>query len=183
MLIFAGSPVFAKNIKVEAMSDFSTETPPNYWSVKVVEGFTTNGYPVYSGSIIRGKIVNVKDPKRLKRNAAFTFVPTDYFDYNTQNWFKIEQDITAKYSPLSDVSAKSVAKTGAVAAGNVLLDGLFGPGIALVEGAVKNEHGSRAKSAVVSVYESTPLSYANKGKELVIPKGQVFVMNFKLPEE
>ncbi|MCM1003438.1 MAG: hypothetical protein NC408_03750 [Candidatus Gastranaerophilales bacterium] len=182
ILLFPTS-VFAKNIKVEAMSDFSTETPPRVWSVKVVEGFTTNGYPVYAGSIIKGRIENVKDPKRLKRNATFTFVPTDYFDYNTQKWFKVEQNIQAKYSNLSDVDAKSVAKTGAVVVGNKLLDGFFGPGVALVEGAVKNEQGNRAKSAVVSVYESTPLSYANKGKELVIEQGKVFVMNFKMPED
>ena len=183
LLLLIASPVFAKNVKVEAMSDFSTETPQEVWSVKVVEGFTTKGgYPVYSGSIIKGRIENVKDPKRLKRNATFTFVPTDYFDYNTKQWFKVQNDIEAKYSPLSDVSAKSVAKTGAVAVGNKLLDGVFGPGVALVEGAVKNEKGNRAKSAVVSVYESTPLSYANKGKELEIKQGQICVMNFSMVE-
>lgn len=184
LLLLMVCPVFAKNVKVEAVSDFSTENPPEVWSVKVVEGFTTKGgYPVYAGSIIKGRIENVKDPKRLKRNATFTFIPTDYFDYNTQQWFRVEQSLTAKYSSLSDVDAKSVAKTGAVAVGNKLLDGFFGPGIALVEGAVKNEQGNRAKSAVVSVYESTPLSYANKGKELVIEQGRIFVMNFKMPED
>lgn len=184
LLLLIACPVFAKNVKVEAVSDFSTENPPEVWSVKVVEGFTTKGgYPVYAGSIIKGRIENVKDPKRLKRNATFTFIPTDYFDYNTQQWFRVEQSLTAKYSSLSDVDAKSIAKTGAVAVGNKLLDGVFGPGIALVEGAVKNEQGNRAKSAVVSVYESTPLSYANKGKELVIEQGRIFVMNFKMPED
>lgn len=184
LLLLMVCPVFAKNVKVEAVSDFSTENPPEVWSVKVVEGFTTKGgYPVYAGSIIKGRIENVKDPKRLKRNATFTFIPTDYFDYNTQQWFRVEQSLTAKYSSLSDVDAKSVAKTGAVAVGNKLLDGVFGPGIALVEGAVKNEQGNRAKSAVVSVYESSPLSYANKGKDIVIEQGQVFVMNFKMIED
>lgn len=183
-MLFIAAPAFAKNVKVEAMSDFSTETPPSVWSVKVVEGFTSKGgYPVYAGSVIQGRIESVKDPKRLKRNANFTFVPTDYFDYNSQQWFKVEKTMEAKYSSLSDVDAKTIAKTGAVTVGNKLLDGFFGPGVALVEGAVKNEQGNRAKSAVVSVYESTPLSYANKGKELVIPKGQIFVMNFKMPEE
>lgn len=183
-MLLLSAPVFAKNIKVEAMSNFSTENPPSVWSVKIVEGFTTNGgYPVYAGSVIKGRVENVKDPKRLKRNATFTFIPTDYFDYNSQKWFTIEQDIEAKYSFLSDVDAKSVAKTGVVAVGNKLLDGFFGPGVALIEGAVKNEQGNRAKSAAVSVYESTPLSYANKGKQLVIPQGHIFVMNFKMPED
>lgn len=184
LLMLIASPVFAKNVKVEAISDFSTENPPEVWSVKIVEGFTTKGgYPVYAGSVIKGRIENVKDPKRLKRNATFTFIPTDYFDYNTQQWFQVENEIKAKYSSLSDVDAKSIAKTGATVVGNHLLDGVFGPGVALVEGAVKNEHGNRAKSAAISVYESTPLSYANKGKELEIKQGQVFVMNFKMPED
>ncbi len=183
LLLLITSPVFAKNVKVEAQSDFSTENPPDVWSVKIVEGFTTKGgYPVYSGSVIKGRIENVKDPKRLKRNANFTFVPTDYYDYNTKQWFKVENEIEAKYSSLSDVNAKSIAKSGATVVGNKLLDGFFGPGVALVEGAVKNEQGNRAKSAVVSVYESTPLSYANKGCEIEIKQGQVFVMKFSMVE-
>lgn len=183
VLLLSISSAFAKNVKVEALSDFSTETPAQFWSVKIVEGFTTkNRYPVYAGSIVKGKIENVVEPKRLKRNAAFTFIPINYFDYNTQQWFDINQEISAKYSPISDVSVKSVAKTGAVMVGNKLVDGFFGPGVALVEGVVKNEQGNRAKSAVVSVYESTPLSLANKGKQLEIKEGQVFVMNFKMPD-
>ena len=182
-LFLLASPVFAKNVKVEAMSDFTTANPVECWCVKIVEGFTTkNGYTVYSGSIIEGRIEDVKDPKRLKRNAAFTFIPTKYFDSNLQKWYLVEQNIEGKYSSLSDVDAKSVAKTGATVVGNKLLDGFFGPGVALVEGAVKNEQGNRAKSAVVSVYESTPLSYANKGKELEIKQGQVFVMKFSMVE-
>ena len=47
----------------------------------------------------------------------------------------------------------------------------------------KNEEGNRAKSAIVSVYESTPLSYANKGEELEFKTGQIFIMNFKLKDE
>lgn len=182
-LFLLASPVFAKNVKVEAMSDFTTANPVECWCVKIVEGFTTkNGYTVYSDSIIEGRIEDVKDPKRLKRNAAFTFIPTKYFDSNLQKWYSVEQNIEGKYSSLSDVDAKSVAKTGATVVGNKLLDGFFGPGVALVEGAVKNEQGNRAKSAVVSVYESTPLSYANKGKELEIKQGQVFVMKFSMVE-
>lgn len=183
-LFLLASPAFAKNVKVEAMSDFTTECPSETWCVKIVEGFTAkNGYTVYAGSIIEGRIEDVKEPERLKRNAAFTFVPTKYYDSNLQKWYTVEQTIEGKYSSLGELDAKSIAKTGAVYAGNKLLDGFFGPGVALVEGAVKNEQGNRAKSAVVSVYESTPLSYANKGKEIEIKQGQVFVMSFKISED
>ena len=77
----------------------------------------------------------------------------------------------------------NLAKKGAVTAGNMLIGSFVAPTVGLVEGAVKNEKGNRAKSAVVSAYESTPLSYASRGKELEFKKGQVFIMNFKLKEE
>lgn len=36
---------------------------------------------------------------------------------------------------------------------------------------------------MVSAYESTPLSYVSKGKDLEFQKGQIFIMNFKLKSE
>ena len=183
LMLVVAQPVLAKNVKVEAMSDFSTANPPTTWSVKVVESFTVNsGYTVPEGAIIKGKIENVTSPKRLKRPAGFTFVPQTYYDSHlgTQN---VTMSVEGKYSAMSDVTVQSVAKTGAITAGNMLISGFIGPGVALVEGAVKNEEGNRAKSAAVSVYESSPLSYVNKGKELEFKKGQVFIMSFKLKDE
>ena len=46
-----------------------------------------------------------------------------------------------------------------------------------------SEKGNRAKSAAISAYESTPLSYVNKGKEIELKNGQIFIMNFKLKED
>ncbi len=177
-------PGFTKNVKVQAMSDFSTANPPQTWQLKIVEGFTTkDGLQITKGSIITGKIVDVTDPKRLKRNATFTFVPTNYYDASNNENYSISQNISGKYSAMTDVTPKNVAKQGAVFVGDKLVDGFFGPGIAIVEGAVKNEHGNRAKSAAVSLYESTPLSYANKGKEMEIKKDQIFIMSFKTKDD
>lgn len=177
-------PVMAKNIKVEAMSDFSTVNPPATWRVKIVDSFTTDsGFMVHSGSIIEGKIEKVTSPKRLKRAANFTFIPQTYYDSSVGYTKDIKEQLECKYSPMTDITAKSVAKTGAITAGNMFISGFIGPSVALVEGAVKNEEGNRAKSAAVSVYESSPLSYAQKGKELEIKKGQVFIMSFKLKDE
>lgn len=177
-------PVIAKNVKVEALSDFSTENPPSVWRVKVIEGFIADsGFIVRPNSIIEGRIEDVVSPKRLKRSANFTFIPQTYYDPKLGYTQDLKQDIEGKYSALSDVTAKSVAKQGAVTAGNILIGSFVGPGVALLEGAVKNEEGNRAKSAAISVYENSPLSYVNKGKELEFKKGQVFIMNFKLKEE
>lgn len=174
------SSAYAKNLRVEAMSDLSTANPPETWQVKIVDGFIAdNGFVVYSGSILEGKIENVSEPKRLKRNAAFVFVPTKYYDAGDKTCKNVKEKLQGKYSSMTDVSVGSVAKTGAIMVGDKVISGFFGSGVALVQGAVKNEQGNRAKSAAVSVYENSPLSYINKGKELEIQKGQVFVMSFK----
>ena len=184
ILILTVAPAVAKNVKVQAMSDFTTANPPETWTVKILEDFVTAGdYPVTAGSTIEGKIVDVTDPKRLKRDATFTFVPVKFYDAGKKQSFEITNRIEGKYSALSGVSAGSLAKQGAVMVGNKLVDGFFGPGVAIVEGAVKNQQGNRAKSAAVSLYESTPLSYANKGKEMEIKKDQVFIMSFKSKDE
>lgn len=60
-------------------------------------------------------------------------------------------------------------------------------GYSAVEGAIKNEKDNRFKSSVNEVYQDSPLSYVEKGAELIIEKGQVFFLNFKtkddVPEE
>ena len=180
LLITNLQPVMAKNVKVEAMSDFSTANPPEVWEVKIVDGFTTkNGTEIYSGSLIKGKITGVTDPKRLKRNANFNFIPFEYYDSLSKKTYKPENGYIGKYSAMSNVTPGAVIEQGAVMAGSHFISGFIGPSVALVKGVVKNEEGNRAKSAVVSVYESTPVSYVSKGKELDIKKGQVFVMSFK----
>ena len=178
------NPVIAKNIKVEALSDFSTVNPPKIWKIKIIEGFVAdNGQAVHPNTIVEGKIIDVTSPKRLKRAAAFTFVPQTYYDPRIGYTQDVKRDFQGKYSSKTDMTAKNVAKKGALTAGNLLVGSFVAPAVGLVEGAVKNSEGNRAKSAVVSAYENTPLSYASKGKELEFKKGQVFIMNFKLKSE
>ena len=170
---------YAKDIKVSAMSDFSTANPPEIWKVKVVQGVTTkSGFEVCVGSIFEGKIDQVVAPKRLKQNAKFVFVPIKYYDSVDGKVYEIEQNIKGKYSFKSDTSFQSVARKGIETVGNHFADGLFGPGLAIVEGAIKNEEGNRAKSMAKSLYKKLPISYIDKGNEIVINEGQVFVMSF-----
>lgn len=174
------SSAYAKNLRVEALSYLSTENPPKTWKVKIVDGFIAdNGFVVYAGSILEGRIESVSEPKRLKRNATFIFVPTKYYDAQSNTCKTVTEKIQGKYSSMTDVTVGSVAKTGAVFVGDKVIGNFFGPGIALVQGAIKNEQENRAKSAAVSVYESSPLSYIDKGKELEIQEGQIFIMSFK----
>ena len=174
------NPVMAKNVKVEALSSFTTANPSPTWKIKVKDNFIMeDGTRVRANTIIEGKVVEVSGPKSLKRNATFKFVPVKYYDPKDDKVKNVKRDFEGKYSSMSEINAKTVAKKGAVTAGNMLIGSFVAPAVGLVEGAVKNEKGNRAKSAVVSAYESTPLSYASKGKNIEIKQGQVFIMSFK----
>lgn len=178
------NPVMAKNVKVEALSGFSTANPSQTWKLKVKESFVMeDGTMVRANTIVEGKVVEVAGPKSLKRNATFKFVPVKYYDPKDDLTKNVKRDFEGKYSAMSEINTKYVVKKGAVTAGNMLIGSFVAPAVGLVEGAVKNEKGNRAKSAVVSAYESTPLSYASKGKDIEIKKGQVFIMNFKQKSE
>ncbi len=180
LLLVGLQPALAVNVKVQAMSDFSTANPPKTWKIKIVENTTLkNGNVLNSGSIIEGKIENVKDPARLKRNASFVFVPTTYYDVKTQTSTSIKKDFAGKYNAKGDITVKSAATEGAIFVGNQLANGVVGPAVGLVQGVIKNEEGNRAKSAAIGVYKRTPLSYASKGKEIEVKQGQTFVMSFK----
>ena len=177
-ILLLGIPVCARNIKVEALSDLSTANPPKTWDLKIAETFVIKDqFTITEGAIIKGDITKVKGPSRGKRDGSFVYVPTALI-MNGET-YPIKDNYHGKYSGLNSVTPASVAKKGVVLVGNQLINSTFGPAVALVEGAVKNEQGNVAKSAAVSVYNSTPLSYASKGKDLVIKKGQVFTMSFK----
>ena len=170
----------AKNVKVEALSSFTTANPSPTWKIKVKDNLIMeDGTRVRANTIIEGKVVEVSGPKSLKRNATFKFVPVKYYDPKDDKVKNVKRDFEGKYSSMSEINAKTVAKKGAVTAGNMLIGSFVAPAVGLVEGAVKNEKGNRAKSAVVSAYESTPLSYASKGKNIDIKQGHVFIMSFK----
>ena len=182
--LFIINPVMAKSVKVEALENFSTAKPPKYWSIKIIEGFIAdNGIYIKPNTIVKGEITKTVGPKRLKRNAVFCFVPKTYYDPQDGEGKLVKREFEGKYSSKTNLTVKNVAKKGAITAGNMLIGSFVAPAVGLVEGAVKNNEGNRAKSAVVSAYESTPLSYVSKGKDLEFQKGQIFVMNFKLKGE
>lgn len=178
ILLILAMPAMAKNVEVEALSNFSTNNPPKYYSVKIVENIETSKGIIQSGSILEGKIT-VKDAARLKRDATFTFLPTVLTEPDG-NVIKIKKNFAGKYSKGLDKG--QLAKTAALSAGNIMVKG-FSTGYRAIEGAVKNEEGNRLKSSAVAVYESTPISYIEKGNALEIKKGERFYINFRTDDE
>lgn len=176
LMLFA--PAFALNLEVEALSDFSTDNPPQTYKVKVVETASTPKETIKKGSIVEGKI-KVTDAKRLKRDATFSFIPTTLTTPEGKV-FKAKKGQVGKYK--KEVNKGKVAKTVALSAGNFALKGLS-TGYYAIEGMVKNEQDNRLKSSAVSVYKNSPLSYVEKGNTLLIKKGEHFFIKFKLDNE
>ena len=173
-------PVLAKTVAVEALNDFSTENPSARMSIKILEDLAIDDNVVFSeGTVVDGKVVDVTDPKRLKRDATFTFVPLSYVNKNGKT-IDVKGYYPAKYT--TKISKGELAKNVGLGVGNFFVKGLS-LGYSAVEGAVKNEKDNRFKSSVTEVYKDSPLSYVEKGTELVIEKNQMFYLNFKSKDD
>ena len=164
-----GVAVYAETMQVMSLSDFTTENPSEYIEVQIYNDIQLDeDLSLRSGYQVKGKVVDVVSPKRLKRDAKFSIIPVSYKDFSGVE-HPIKKEHVGKYSPKFDIDKGQLAKDAALAVGNHFVKGLS-LGYHAVEGAVKNEEGNRLKSSVVSIYESTPLSYANNGEEIVIKK-------------
>lgn len=174
------SPALAKTIEVEALNDFSTANPPKTMSVRIVTDVIEDYKVVVpKDTIVYGKIVNVKDPKRLKRNATFSFQPTSYTDLQGIT-HPIKRQIAGKYTTKLD--KKEVAKSAALSVGSYFVKGLS-MGYRTIEGVVKDEEDNRLKSGAKALYESSPVSYIEEGKDIEIKAGENFYLQFNPPNE
>lgn len=177
LLILSGmfTQTYAKTIEVVSLSDFSTANPPASITVKLMEPLElTSDTTLKAGVTVYGNLVDVVSPRRLKRGASFSFRPKSYTesDGKTHN---ITTDIVASYS--LPIDKGNLAKSAALGVGNYFVKGLS-VGVAAVEGAVNNNEDNRFKSSVVSAYESSPLSYIQKGSDLEVKKSQSFYLKF-----
>ena len=183
VLIVVAVPANAEILKVQALSEFNTENPPSSIEVKAVSDMDLNeDLLIMDGFILKGNLVDVVSPKRLKRDATFSFVLTEYTDNNGKKHVIDQNGRQYKGKFTTQFNYKHAAKSAALSVGNFFLQGLS-IGYAAVEGAVKNEEGNRVKSSAMSVYESTPISYVEKGEDIVILKDQVFCLKFKQKED
>ena len=166
---------YAQTIEVQSLNKFSTENPPQSISVKIMSPvqLSENEY-IDSGVTLNGDLIDVVSPKRLKRDASFSFKPNSYTDLDGKN-VTITSDITAKFT--THIDKADIAKSAALSVGNHFVKGLS-MGVAAVSGAVKNEEGNRLKSSAISAYEASPVSYINKGEDIVIETDQVFLLKF-----
>lgn len=178
ILLMLNSAAYAENIKVVALSHFSTSDPKPVFHVEVIEPFfLPHGELLSYGAVISGLVTRIEPPKRGKRNAYFEFVPT-LIEYNG---VKREFDHPAYgakvvgYSPIDpikllDTTTKKVANFAFKGAGF---------GISFVQGVATAQDGERIKSGVIKTYKDSPLSYLEVGKELDIDKGDILILKIK----
>lgn len=179
MILFT-SPAFAATIKVESLSDFTTERPLAALTVKAATDLEIDDeIMIFAGYTLKGDIVDVSSPKRLKRDAGFTFVLKEYTDHDGKK-HTVQKPVKGKFTTNFDY--KGVAKSAALTVGNHFVKGISA-GYTAVEGAVKNEEDNRLKSSAFALYESSPFSYVEKGHDIVIKKNDIFILNFKVKNE
>lgn len=182
--LLIGTAAFAETLKVEAITAFTTENPPSQIQVKSLgELQITSKVKINEGDILTGRLTDIKDPKRLKRDATFKYEIRTITDSNG-NSVKVKRNNIAKYVPPFKLDKKEVAKDAALSVGNHFVEGLS-MGYRAVEGAVKSENGAgnRISSAVENVYEHSVLSYASKGEEIIINAGDIFGLKINSDEE
>lgn len=171
---------YAQTVEVYSLDNFSTESPPQSISVKLLEPLEISEKEIYkAGTIMKGDLFDVVSPKRLKRDAGFSFKPDSYTDLDG-NTYQISSNITASYTTPMDKG--QLAKNTALTVGNFFVKGLS-MGVSAVSGAVKNEEGNRLKSSAVSVYESSPFSYIEKGEDINITQEQTFFLKFSKTDD
>jgi len=167
---------FSAITTVDSASTFSTSNPPKIFQIKLNKKMTISNVDLYQNTIVNCEISEVKSPKRLKRDATFTFVPVSYINDNNE---VVELNKISKMQYIKTLeaknAAKSVAKKAAKTVGGRVVPGL-GIGLSAIEGAVSAEKGQKTKSAIHNVYEDSPFSLVENGKELNIYEDDVLIV-------
>lgn len=167
---------YGQTIEVVSQDTFSTVSPPEEISVKLLEPLVLSEKHVYAaGTVMKGKLTDVISPKRLKRDAGFSFEPTVYFD-SDGNQQDIKPKLKASYT--TPIDKGELAKDVTLGVGSYFVKGLS-MGIAAVSGAIKNEDNNRIKSSASAVYEASPISYIKKGEDIYIQKDEHFFLKFR----
>ena len=182
MVFSAASVQAAEILQVESLTKFSTAEYPAEVQLRALNDINlSTDIQIKEGYTVTGKLTDVSSPKRLKRDAKFSFMPLYYVDYSGKTNM-IKEPVEGKFTKDIEINKGELAKSAALTVGNHFLQGLS-MGYYAVEGAVKNESDNRFKSSVKSVYEHSPLSYVEKGQDIEINVHDVFGLKFKVDDE
>ena len=180
IIVCTFTKAYGQTVEVVSQDTFSTVSPPKTISIKLMEPLILSENNVYAaGTIMKGNLVDVISPKRLKRDADFTFEPMIYYDSNGEEQ-EIKTKLKASYTVPLDKG--ELAKNVTLGVGNYFVKGLS-MGVAAVSGAIKNEEHNRIKSSATALYDASPMSYIKKGEDIYIQKEDHFFLKFYSEDE
>ena len=170
----------AQKVKVTALTPFNSLNPVSTMKVITLEKAEfDNGIVFEDGTVIYGDIIDIKQPKRAKRNASFKFKPTSYM-YNGQTHTINDPKFIAKYSEYKQLDKAELATSAAATAGGFLFHiPLLSESVSFLKGVVKNPEDNRLKSGAVQVYKDSIFSYVEEGKDIDLKENTMFVLKFK----
>lgn len=180
VFMFLVLPANASTVIVKSRERFSTKYPKRYISVSVVEpAKLKNGVYLEKNAIINGRIIEVKEAKRGKRNAYFVFVPVSY-SIPSKGVTKTlrSSNLETKLVGYKKMNKKETAIKTSVSAGGLIIPGFsqaywFGKGVAKP---VKGK--KRFSSGMYTMYKNSPFVYIEEGDELVVKPGTYLKMKF-----
>lgn len=187
VIVYFGASNFlgaqAKSIVAQTTDDFDLANPSKEFSVKILEDtFWDIGKELEKDAVLKGKVVQVIPPQRLKKDAYFVFKVKSFTVPSEE-----DKVVEIKYSSKTDVrlytpvDKAQIAGKVAVAAVGTVIKGI-GYGVDFVQGAIKAEDGeNKFKAGAHNVYENSPLSYCRKGSYGFISAGSF--VKFSLDEE
>lgn len=187
MLLAPLNAAEAKTFKfpVETLTALSSENNTNsYVTLKMTEQHPLGEDIIQKDAMLRVKLTNVQNARRGKQNAYFDGVLIAYSMPSENN--KVvdvsEQKIPCRIKNYSPTDFKGIAESAATSVvSQVFKVPFLSQGIAAVKGIASPIEGkTRAESAGIRVYESTPLVYANKGEEINVKPGDLLTVAFKI---
>lgn len=184
-VMFITAPAYAaKSVKVSALTDFNSLNPAKTMQVITLERAEfKNGLVFEDGTVLTGNIIDVKQPKRAKRNASFKFQPLTY-TYNGRTQKIEDPEFIAKYAEYKELNKAQLATSAATTAGGMIFHiPLLSEGVSFIKGLWKNPENNRLKSGALQVYKDSPLSYIEEGKDVYITRDTMFVLKFKSSKE
>lgn len=135
------------------------------------------------GALITVKVKEYVKPKRGKQNG---YLKVDLVKYTIPSRNNCEQEAEAFniYGTVRMATAqdkKGLAKQAGVAVvGHILKVPGFSQAVAVSKGLISpNPDQTRLQSAGTNLYESTPLTYKEKGNEMTIEQDSIVVMRFR----
>lgn len=168
-------------LKVEAVDDFESINPSEYFRVKIVEDSYLDSTPIIKNDILKCEITEITGPKRAKRDAKIYCILKSYEDSLGEHPFS--ESYIAKYAKttLAENKGKIIKRT-ATTVGGIFVKGLSF-GVSFIEGVKDNEEDNRIKSGFKKMYDDSLFSYVKYGEEVSIKKGDRFYFIIKKDDD